>query len=117
MNTNPIVWVIKEQMVRNDLGSNPMDYSPAMAYGEIEFITRTDMPLHPKSQVQLNWDEDVQKFAGKYDPEVDFIIATGQPTAIFAVGHALGLLNKTPRYLVWRREDNHYRVLETAIQQ
>lgn len=108
----PIVWVIKEQVVRGIVGSNAMDYTPAMVYGDIEFITRNDMPLHPHSSVRTVWEEDVAKFVVRYDDSKDFIVTTGQPTAIFAVGHALGNSNKSPRYLVWQREDNRYRVLD-----
>lgn len=107
----PTVWVIKEQAVQG----NAMDYSPAMVYGEIAFVTRSDIPLHPRSSVQLTWDLDVSKFVTEYDEKTDFIVATGQPTAIFAVGHALGLAGKSPRYLVWRREDNRYRVLDLSV--
>lgn len=109
----PVVWVVKEQVSHN----NAMDYSPAMVYGDIKFITRSDIPLHPHSSVQSVWARDVFNFVEEYDESRDFIITTGQPTAIFAVGHALGLARKSPRYLVWRREDNRYRVLDivTAI--
>ena len=108
----PVVWVIKEQSVRSSTGSEAMDYSPAMNYGDIQFITRTDMPLHPRSSVRMVWDLDVASFVQAYDPATDFIITTGQPTAIFAVGFQLGVAGKTPRYLVWRREENRYRVLD-----
>jgi len=111
--TKPIVYVVKEQMVRDATGSNPMDYSPAMAYGDIEFITRSDMPTYPNSSVRMTWNDDVARFVNAYDPDKDFIITTGQPTAIFAVGHALGASGKAPRFLIWRREENRYRVLET----
>lgn len=107
----PTVWVVKEQMSQG----NVMDYSPAMYYGDIEFITHADIPLHPRSSVQLTWDRDVAKFVTEYNEDADFIIATGQPTAIFAVGHALGLAGKSPRYLVWRREDNRYKALDLSI--
>lgn len=113
----PVVWVVKEQVVRGAVGSNAMDYSPAMVYGDIQFITRSDMPLHPASTVRALWDEDVEDFVKKYDEERDYIITTGQPTAIFAVGHALGLEGKNPRYLVWRREEGEYRVLENSVTQ
>ena len=106
----PIVWVIKEQVSQG----NAMDYSPAMMYGDLKFITRSDMPLHPHSSVQSVWSEDVARFVEEYDESRDFVITTGQPTAIFAVGHALGLARKIPRYLVWRREENRYRVLDVA---
>jgi len=112
---NPVVWIVKEQSVRNSTGSEAMDYSPAMAYGEIQFITQNDMPLYPRSSIQMNWDLDVSAFVRQYDPAADFIITTGQPTAIFAVGHQLGLAGKTPRYLVWRREENRYRVLDNSL--
>ncbi|CAB5228647.1 hypothetical protein UFOVP1544_12 [uncultured Caudovirales phage] len=111
----PVVWIVKEQSVRNSTGSEAMDYSPAMAYGEIQFITQNDMPLYPRSSIQMNWDLDVASFVRNYDPVTDFIITTGQPTAIFAVGHQLGLAGKTPRYLVWRREENRYRVLDNSL--
>ena len=111
----PTVWIIKEQSVRSSTGSEAMDYSPAMAYGEIEFITHQDMPLYPRSSVQMNWDLDVAVFVRQYDPLTDFIITTGSPTAIFAVGHQLGLAGKAPRYLVWRREENRYRVLDNSL--
>ena len=111
----PTVWIIKEQSVRSSTGSEVMDYSPAMAYGEIEFITHQDMPLYPRSSVLMNWDLDVAAFVRQYEPLTDFIITTGQPTAIFAVGHQLGLAGKSPRYLVWRREENRYRVLDNSL--
>jgi hypothetical protein len=106
---NPKVFVIKEQMMRNDVGSVPMDYSPAIQYGDIEFITHHDMPTYGKSHAQSAWNDDVQRFVTAYDPDHDFIITTGQPTAILAVGFALGQVNKHPRFLLWRREENRYR--------
>lgn len=116
MNIRPTVFIIKEQARRTDTGNEPMDYSPAMMYGDIEFITKTDMPSYPNSSIQMNWDLDVNRFVEKYNPDCDMIITTGQPTAIFAVGHALGLAGKSPRFLVWRRDENQYRVLNRVPQ-
>jgi len=107
----PVVYVIKEQVARSDVGPVPFDYTPAMSYGEISFVTQSDMPLHAKSSVQDKWNEDVRRFVEAYNPETDFIICTGQPTAIFSAGFALGQANKNPRFLVWRREENKYRVV------
>lgn len=106
----PKVWVIKEQTMRASAGSMVVDYSPAMEYGELNFITQTDMPLYPGSQLQRFWEEDVKRFIDEYDPKEDFIITTGQPMAIFCVGWMLATVKKTPRFLVWRREENRYRV-------
>ena len=112
MNNRPTVFIIKEQARRTDTGNEPMDYSPAMVYGDIEFVTKTDLPSYPNSSIQVNWNDAVADFVNKYDSERDLIITTGQPTAIFAVGHALGLAGKSPRFLMWRREENRYRVLD-----
>lgn len=105
------VWACKEQVTRGALGPVAMDYSPAESYGELRFITRTDLPFHADSTIRSVWSDDVQTFVEQYDPANDYIITTGQPAAIFAMGWALGRVQKIPRFLVWRREDNHYRVL------
>ena len=109
----PIVWAIKEQVVRDAVAHRAMDYSPAECYGDLKFVTRADMPFHANSSVRDVWDDDVATFVRQYNEDTDFIIATGQPTAIFAIGCALGQAGKAPRFLVWKREDNHYRILDT----
>lgn len=108
----PVVWIVKEQSARNSIGSNAMDYSSAEKYGNLRFITKSDMPLHSNSSIQLQWDTDAAQFTAEYDESQDFVIATGQPTAIFHIGWLLGAKAKTPRYLVWKREENSYRVLD-----
>lgn len=108
---NPIVWACKEQVTRTPTGPIAMDFSPAEAYGELKFITRTDLPLHVSATVREVWEADVAEFVKNYNQETDYVITTGQPTAIFAIGWALGKAGKVPRFLVWRREDNHYRVI------
>lgn len=104
------VWIIKEQVMRGDTGPIVMDYSAAMEFGELEFITSHDMPLYGKSSVQGVWNKDVLRFVEEYDEYADYIVTTGQPTAIFTIGWALGLTEKIPRFLVWRREEGRYRV-------
>lgn len=108
-----IVWACKEQTTRTATGPVAMDYSPAEGYGELQFITRTDLPLHASATIREVWEADVAEFVKKYDQNRDFIITTGQPTAIFAIGWALGKVNKVPRFLIWRREDNAYRVMNS----
>lgn len=107
----PTVWVVKEQMMRGDLGSVAMDYSPAMKFGDIEFITHHDLPLHPHSSVRNSWALDVLEFVNKYDPHRDYLVATGQPMAILMVGYYLGMAGKAPQFLVWRPAENLYRVV------
>jgi len=95
-----------------------MDFSPAMEFGDLEFITVHDIPLYGKGVVMDQWNEDVASFVEKYDPMRDFIVTTGQPLAIFMVGYALAMSKKRPRFLVWRREENRYKVvnLDPALQ-
>lgn len=111
MSKKPTVFVVKEQMMRGDLGSVAMDYGPAMHYGDLQFVTTTDMPLHPGSSVQQVWDAEVDRFAREYNEQTDFVIPTGQPMAIFCVGWWLGMVGKSPRFLVWRPQENQYRVV------
>lgn len=111
----PIVWIVKEQVARNESGSSPMDYSPALEFGDIEFITMHDVPLYGKGAVMDQWFRDAQVFVHKYDPMIDFIVPTGQPMAIFLMGVVLGYTGKPPRFLVWRREENRYRVVNIPM--
>ncbi len=108
----PKVFVLKEQVRRGELDSRVMDFSPAMSYGDLEFVTRDDMPLHPNSMLKDVWQKNVAHFVAEYDSSRDFVIATGRPDSIFTIGYALGLAGKTPRFLVWRSQENRYRVLD-----
>lgn len=107
-NHNAKVWIVKENTVRSETGPVPMDYSPAMVYGDLEFITKHDMPLHPRSTLREAWMEELQRFLQQYNPEHDFIVCTGQPIAIMAIGIALGTVHKQARFLVWKREEGRY---------
>jgi hypothetical protein len=111
----PIVWIVKEQMLRSSDQGIPMDYSPAMKYGELKFITEFDLPLHGRGTIQDHWYRDALRFAEVYE-ETDYIITTGQPMAIFMIGWMLGTYPKRPRFLVWRREENQYRVVDLDFQ-
>jgi len=104
------VWVVKEQALRGELGPVVMNYSAAMEYGELKFITRHDLPVHMKSDYAAKWSNQVMNFVDEYNEYSDYIITTGQPLAIFAVGWVLGLSGKIPRFLVWRREEGRYHV-------
>ncbi len=114
MPRQPIVWVIKEQVRRGITGVEAMDYTPAMKYGELRFITDADIPHHPGSSVYKEWQRKVEAFCTEYDENKDFIVCTGQPVAMVQIGYMLGSheqFPKNPRYLVYRREDNAYQPL------
>lgn len=112
---NSKVWVLKEQPVRGAVSTQVMDYSPAMEFGELVFVTEFDPPIHPNGQSLEHWNNDVHKFIQEFNPEKDYIVATGRPDSIFSIGFKLGwLMGRTRtsaiRFLVWRREENRYRV-------
>lgn len=113
---NAKVWIIKEQMIRGEIHPVPINYAPAMEFGELDFITSHDMPLYGKSSVQEQWNKDVARFVKAYDPLRDFVITTGQPMAMFCVGMLLGKAGKPPQFLVWRREENRYRVVHFDLE-
>ncbi len=113
----PNVRIIKEQMLRGETGPAPMDYSPAAAYGDLEFITTHDMPMYNRSMVQKAWNADAIRFSQEYNDDMDFVVTTGQPVAIFTAGWILGLVGKTPNFLVWRREEGKYLPLHYDAQQ
>lgn len=125
MNKRPQVWIVKEQVRRGASGPEAMDYTPAMKYGDLRFITDFDPPPHavPGSSVLRSWREKVNEFRNEFDPETDWIIASGQPTAMMMVAYLLGRQDgmnsefdsvhdgkarSAPRFLLWRREEGGY---------
>lgn len=107
----PIVWVVKEQVLRGPTGPVPMDYTSAYRYGDVEFVTRSDLPLtRGESSLKDQWTASVRDFLRRYDAECDFIVLTGSPLAIFLLGVVIGSVGPTarPKVLVWRRETDQY---------
>lgn len=111
---NPIVWVIKEQAVRTQMGTAPMDYTPAIKFGDLEFVTEFDLPVHGKGTMMEAWAKAARTFCDQYDDARDFIVTTGQPLAIFMLGYLLGQHHKRPRILVWRPQEGKYTPFEFA---
>lgn len=104
----PVVYVVKEQSIRSGETVSMMNYTPAMKYGELVFITGYDLPAYGRGPATEMWQKDVKDFVEAYDPLKDFIVTTGQPASIFAVGWALGTVKKCPRFLIWRHESASY---------
>jgi hypothetical protein len=106
-NKRPTVWVLKEQMRGGDTRA-PFDYTPAYKFGDLQFVTDFDLPIHGGSSLAREWHKNVDHCIGKMDAERDFVILTGQPLAMFTFGMKLTFSNTFPRVLVWRREQNEY---------
>jgi len=99
---------MKEQVKRGVNGPEAMDYTPAMRYGEIRFITDFDLPLYGTGTLTEAWWKAVHRFVKEFDEKIDFLVATGQPLAMVLIGYALGVHEFNPTFLIWRREENKY---------
>lgn len=109
---NPKVWVIKEQVRSSANGPVPLDYSAALRYGDIEFITRTDFSMIENTAVNKVVAEDIGRFIERFDNFRDYVLLTGSPLMLFALGFILNACASEVKLLVWRREEQDYRVFK-----
>lgn len=112
----PKVWVVKEQVRSSDHGPRVMDYTPAMEFGELQFITDLDIPMHPASTVTAEWTKAVKKFFNEYQAQTDYIVLTGHTLSIFLIGVIFGasrISGYSPKILVWRRDQGRYIVFDS----
>lgn len=70
---SPIVWVIQE-------GNN--DYAPAEQFGEVRFITTSDLRSTPNSRQNVEVRADVTKFISQYVAGLDYVVPVGNPMII-----------------------------------
>jgi hypothetical protein len=115
MNNRPTVWVLKEQVKSGPNGVASFDYTPAYKYGDIRFMTDFDLPVHAGSSLARAWHLAVDSCLGEMDDEKDFLILTGAPLAIYALGQKIAAAQMRPKLLVWRREQNAYAVFEATF--
>lgn len=87
---NPKIWVVQE-------GNN--DYSSAEEYGEVQFITKSDLRNTPGSEQTMNVYADIRKFKTQYIPGIDYIIPVGNPMIVVLVSMVLGFGNH--KFLKW----------------
>lgn len=108
MQQRPTVWVIREQ-VRN---SNPMDYSSAERYGDLRFITRSELPIGRDWKDRPSADaifDQIRQFLTQIQ-KGDYLILTGSPTMMFMMGAICwrSVRTKFPTILVWNRDRGEY---------
>ena len=78
MNT---VWVVQE-------GKN--DYASAEEFGQITFITKSDMVKYEGSRQNAMVNQDIRSFMSKYIPGMDYIIPSGNPAIVATVLLSIG---------------------------
>lgn len=111
----PIVWVLKEQVKSSASGITPMDYTAALKFGDLQFMTDFDIPLHHSSSVADEWFKAISRVVKVFDQERDYIILTGQPLAMFICGQMFQSAGIRPRILVWRRQQEMYVVYNSML--
>ena len=89
MSNLPKVWVIQE-------GRN--DYSAAEDFGEVHFITESDLML-VEGRRNITVRQDYKVFAAKYIAGVDYILPAGNPMLVATV--MLSLPRVTHKLLKW----------------
>lgn len=91
------VWVVQE-------GNN--DYSPAEQFGEVNFITSSDLRVTPGSRQSIAVLQDLRRFLAQYVPGVDYVVPVGNPMVIALV--CLSLPRGSHRFLKWDRRRAGY---------
>lgn len=113
------VWILKEQTIAASQGTVPMDFTPALEFGELQFITNFDVPPHGEpSSIFDQWVLAVEKFVREFDVSKDFIILTGSPLSIFTFGRIIeesirsqAIISSKHLFiniLVWNRQYRRY---------
>lgn len=75
------VWVVQE---------GPHDYTPAIKYGDVEFITGLEYSPFENSKANMLVDNDIEKFVSSYIPGKDYIVCAGSPITIARLFMTLG---------------------------
>ena len=84
------VFVIQE-------GNN--DYSQAEEFGEVHFVTRSDLRNIEGSKQNSQVIADLWRFKASYIPDKDFIVPVGNPVLIALLSMILG--NGDHKFLKW----------------
>lgn len=90
MSRIPKVWVIQE-------GNN--DYSSAESFGEVNFVTRSDLRSMEGSAQNQELLADIRRFLSNYVAGVDYIIPVGNPMVSALV--CMSLPRTDHRLLKW----------------
>lgn len=97
MSDNRIVWVTQE--CNND-------YSAAEKYGEVRFITRSELRPFSDSKQTGNVFRDILKFKSQYVPSVDYIVLSGNPMINAVL--CMSLDGKNHNFLKWNNRSVGY---------
>lgn len=100
----PTVYVVQDNGNKN--------LTPAMGFGTIKVLANRDLPCFGDNTHALRR---VREGLKDYDPETDFIILTGDPLLILAVGGFITEAHGKVRCLKWDRQNEKYLFVEMQL--
>ena len=101
--------------------NSTIDYSEAIKFGDIEFVTDLEFSLVDASLKNVRIFERLDYLKSAFNPEEDFLVMTGSPVTFGLCFHQLALksvdLQVPLRILVWDRRSREYRVVTLSPDQ
>lgn len=105
----PVVYILRESFIRYGAeAQRPLDYTPALDFGQIEFVTNSEPSVSPGSRFNEDLVSDLRTFAAKYRPEIDYIVPSGATTMVLLAGMLLGQRHRRVQVLHWHNARRAY---------
>ena len=108
-NSKSRVFVTQE--VRNSRTN--IDYTPARAFGDVQFLTIMDYSSDESSIFNKVLVEEIRSRLSQFDPERDYVVVTGSPLVAAVVFMILRERTSRVKFLRWSNRD--YRYYEVTI--
>ena len=87
---------------------NNKNYAPAHNYGVPTFITNLEYESICNSANNRNIHSDIRKFVSTFNPEVDYVLLSGDPVVIGLVINAAFSISGSVQVLKWSSQDRMY---------
>lgn len=94
-----------------------LDFTPALSFGEVEFITRDELsPMQNSIRNEVTIDQ-IRHAMSKFNPDEDYIVIAGSPYVAAVVFYVLGRYRRVRyiRMLRWSNRDRMYSPLIVDI--
>ena len=87
---------------------NSKNYAPAHQYGEPSFVTNLEYSSIKNSATNDVIHENIARMAGKFNPDKDFVLLSGDPVIIALVINAVLTKYGNVKILKWQSQDRIY---------
>jgi hypothetical protein len=94
-----------------------VDFTPALSFGEVEFITKEDVSPMPNSIRNEELVNKIRHTMTRFNPDEDYIVIAGSPYVAALVFYVLGRYRRVRyiRMLRWSNRDRMYSPLTIDI--